>query len=229
MKPRVLLERVTTPAGELTLHRHDRDYLIQIDRLDLMSSRQHGSEERLAELAVAAAAGRGPWGAGTPLQVLVGGLGMGYTLRAALDAVESRRGSSVSVAEVFPAVVEWNRDHLGALADHPLEDSRTIVRVEDVQQSIADPAIQWNVVLLDVDNGPSALTLDSNESLYSPLGLKRIREGLAPEGVLAVWSSHRDAGFVKRLNKAGFLTDVHSVRARKGAGSQHVVFIAQVR
>ncbi len=216
---RELLGSVSTSDGELTLHRHDQDFIIEIDRHGLMLSRLHGSEDALARLAVDQIQRRGP------LKILVGGLGMGFTLRAALDAVEDRPGSLVTVAEIYRAVVDWNREHLGYLAGQPLDDPRTRVRVEDVRACVKSPGA-WDAILLDVDNGPDALTLAANQSLYTRTGLQGLRQALAPGGVLGLWSAHSDHSFVPRLRKAGFEAKAKPVAARDvGKGARHVVFL----
>lgn len=222
MKRRELVEAISTPDGEMTLYRHDREFIIKIDGDDLMLSRLHGSEDALARLALAEIPGRGP------LRVLVGGLGMGFTLRAALDALEGRRGSQVTVAEIYEAVVHWNRTHLGPLAGHPLDDPRTGVRVTDVRSCLTDGPGAWDAILLDVDNSPAAFTLDSNRSLYDEAGLFQLHWALAPGGVVAVWSAHSDPEFVKRLRKVGFKAKEKSVAARaSGKGGRHVVFLGR--
>lgn len=231
MQPRTTIDSVRTPQGvELVLTRRDGVFEIDVDGYDLMSSRVHGSEEEMARLALAALGGRR---AEDELRILVGGLGMGYTLRALLDALGSRR-AKVEVAEVFAAVVEWNRTHLAELAGRPLDDRRVNVTVGDVGERLGGDE-RWDVVLLDVDNGPEALTLRSNEALYSAWGLDRLHRALAPGGVLAVWSSYGDPRFVRRLAKAGFAVEQRTVRSREGTsgrrakGRRDVVFLAEKR
>jgi spermidine synthase len=229
-----ILDSDVTPDGrELVLSRRGDMYLIQVDAEELMSSRAHGSEDALARLALEALGGRpGP-------RVLVGGLGMGFTLRALLDALTERAGSqrgqkghktpapSVIVAEVFPIIVEWNRTHLGHLAGHPLDDRRVRVQVGDVADRLRadDP---YDVILLDVDNGPDAFTLDRNRFLYTAAGLERIAGALTPGGVLAVWSADDDPRYVDQLHRAGFTAKTHRVHARAvGKGGRHAIFVAR--
>lgn len=226
MLPRRILDCVVTPDGrELVLYRRGDTYLIEIDAYELMTSRAHGSEEELARRALAALDGRPP-------RVLVGGLGMGFTLRAALDVLAARpaagqRGAAVVVAEVFPAVVEWNRRWLGELAGRPLDDPRAKVEVADVAELLTGRP-PWDVILLDVDNGAEALTLDRNRNLYSRAGVERLHRALAPGGVLAVWSTAEDEPFADRLRRGGFTVATHRVPARAGGkGGRHVVFVAR--
>ncbi|MEO1370584.1 MAG: spermidine synthase, partial [Acidobacteriota bacterium] len=175
MVPRQILDRVPVPGGgELELSRRGEDFLIQIDRHDLMSSRCHGSEEAMARLALEAT------GRGGAVRWLVGGLGMGFTLRACLHALDScADGSRVVVAEVFEAVVAWNREVLGELAARPLDDPRTEVVVGDVYDLLAPGGDAFDAILLDVDNGPEAMTLASNDRLYRGQGLARLLNKLA--------------------------------------------------
>jgi spermidine synthase len=233
MKPFRLLECVVTRDNrELTLYQRGGDFHIHVDGLDLMSSRSHGSEEEMARMALEALDGRpGP-------RFLVGGLGMGYTLRATLDALTERGGKAadVVVAEAFPAVVAWNRGPLEHLARRPLADPRVRVVVGDVGERIAEAADgpdrpggaeAYDVILLDVDNGPEAFTLEENRRLYSERGLDRIHRALTPGGVLAVWSAHDHPPFLQRLRKAGFQARTRPLRARScGKGERHVIFLA---
>jgi len=206
----------------MTLWSRGEEYAIRVDGIELMSSRQHGSEESLAQMACEALVGR------SNPRVLVGGLGMGFTLRAALDALPG--DSTVVVAEIVPEVVFWNRKILAPLANSPLEDSRVEVAVEDVAHVIQDPA-GWDAVMLDVDNGPAAVTRDDNDLLYSVPGLEKTRQALRVGGVLAVWSVSPNRRFEERLRKAGFLCQTHQVPARTGrkTGSMHTLFLARPR
>lgn len=236
MKPFRLLDCVVTrDERELTLYQRGDAFYIQIDGYDLMSSRAHGSEDELARLALAemrTGNGRRPGGAGP--RVLVGGLGMGFTLRATLDALGERPSSGsaaeVVVAEAFEAVVEWNRGPLAHLAGRPLADPRVRVVVGDVADRLAEvgeEAPAFDVVLLDVDNGPEAITLEANEHLYTQRGLARAFRALAPGGVLAVWSANDDPRFTDRLRRAGFRVKTHRVSERHGGkGGRHTIFVA---
>ncbi len=221
MKPLRAVERVNTPDGrELVLWERDGGYQIRIDGLELMSSRAHGSEEVLAELGLAGL------DSGRP-QVLVGGLGFGYTLRAALDALPKR--ARVFLVEFFPEIVEWNRGPLGHLAGRPLEDRRVRVEVADVRKWLGRNSRPFQAILLDVDNGPEAFTLESNSALYSDRGIALLRRALVPGGSLAVWSAHPEPSFVRRLGKAGFRVETKSVPARRTRGPGHTLFLARRR
>jgi spermidine synthase len=222
MKPQHTLGRSSTPdGGEVVLYERDGAYTIRVNGLELMSSRAHGSEEDLARLTLAKVASRHP-------KVLVGGLGMGYTLRAVLDVVPP--SAKVMVAEILPAIVGWNRDELAHLARSPLEDPRVAVVERDVAEIIAGGPAAFNAVLLDVDNGPAALSVTRNDGLYTASGLAAIRWCLRPGGVFGVWSADPDRAFEKRLRKAGFEVSVETVAARHGAkGPKHTVFVASVR
>jgi spermidine synthase len=182
-----------------------------------MSSRMHDSEEALAEHALERHH--------DPHTVLVGGLGLGFTLRAVLDRVAG--DAKVTVAELVPELVEWNRVHLGLLNDHPLDDRRTEVVVGDVFDTLKSSSRTFDVILLDVDNGPVALSHPKNQRLYSEQGVSICHTALRAGGVLAVWSVGPDAKFERRLARAGFQVDVMRVSARKGAGARHVIFMAQ--
>lgn len=219
------LDVVATPDGrELSLTRRGDMFLIAVDGEELMSSRTRGSEEALARLALEALGHR------SAPRVLVGGLGMGFTLRALLDELAERPGASgaeVVVAEVFPAVVEWNRGPLAELADRPVDDPRVRVEVGDVAERLrADEP--YDVVLLDVDNGPDAFTLERNRFLYSRAGIERIAAAVVDGGVLAVWSDFDDPRFVDRLRRGGFDVRTHRVAARRGGrGGRHVIFVGR--
>jgi len=222
VQPHRILDCVITADGrELVLSRRGDVFHIHIDRYELMASRAHGSEEELARLALTALGPR------PAPRVLVGGLGMGFTLRATLDALADRPGASIEVAEVFPAVVEWNRGVLAPLAGSPLVDPRVRVVEGDVADAIAAAGTGYDAILLDVDNGPEALTLDTNRRLYTPVGLRRLLAALTPGGVLAVWSTEDDPRFADRLGEIGFAVTTRSVRARPGRGARHVVFVAE--
>lgn len=202
----------------MALTRRDGEYVILAGGRSLMSSRMHGSEEALAAFAC-----RGLGAAAEPC-VLVGGLGMGFTLRATLDLLPP--GASVVVAELIPAVVEWNRGALGALAGHPLTEKRVHVEIGDVAGTLRASVNRFDAVLLDVDNGPSALTATANAGLYDDRGLAAARRALEPGGVLAVWSAREDRKFEQRLRYAGFSVAVERVRGRlKKGGPRHVIFL----
>jgi spermidine synthase len=203
----------------MALTRRDREYIILADGKPLMSSRMHGSEEALATLACERArALEDPC-------VLVGGLGMGFTLRAALNVLPS--GATVIVAELVPAVVEWNRGPLAALAERPLEDRRVKVFEGDVLDALRGNPARLDAVILDVDNGPAAFTDSSNAALYTNEGIATAREALRDKGVLAVWSAWDDRKFEQRLRYAGFTFKVTRVRARlKQGGPRHTLFLA---
>ena len=220
MKPTELLGETHAPDGtHVTLIRQDREFIILAAGKPLMSSRMHGSEQALATLACRTLSHREP-------QVLVGGLGMGFTLRATLDGLPA--DASVMVAELIPEVVAWNRGPLGALADHPLQDGRVRVALGDVADTIRSARETFDAILLDVDNGPDAFTATGNASLYSDSGLAAARRALRPGGVFAVWSAWEDRKFEQRLKYAGFAVQVERVRARlKQGGPRHTIFLGR--
>jgi spermidine synthase len=158
------------------------------------------------------------------VQVLIGGLGMGFTLAAALRSVPT--SAKVTVAELIPAVVEWNQGALGECAGNPLQDGRSEVYLGDVADPITNNSGAFDAILLDVDNGPEGLTQTENQWLYSAAGLNKTYRALRAEGTLAVWSAGPDPLFLTRLKKAGFHAAAHSVRARPGKGSHHTIFLA---
>jgi spermidine synthase len=220
VKPWELLGETRTPDGTgLTLTRHDREYVIMADGKSLMSSRMHGSEQALASLALRELGATGA-------SVLIGGLGMGFTLRAALDALTAE--ATVIVAELVPAVVEWNRGPLAQLAGDPLRDRRVTVQIGDVAEILRAARERFDVVLLDVDNGPDAFTSATNARLYGDEGLATARTALKPGGILAVWSAWEQRRFEQRLRYAGFTVRVERVRARlEKGGPKHTIFLAR--
>ena len=222
MKPWELLGQTQTPDGsDMTLMRRDSEIVILANGKPLMSSRMHGSEEALAVLAC-----RHARRLEDPC-VLIGGLGMGFTLRATLDLLPP--SAVVVVAELVPAVVDWNRGPLGPLAGHPLKDRRVRVEVGDVAASLRTSIGRFDAVLLDVDNGPAAFTASHNAGLYDDRGIAAARAALKPGGVLAVWSAWDDRKFEKRLRRGGFTIEVERVRARlKKGGPRHTVFLGRL-
>ena len=223
MKPWKVIDRAPAPGGgELVLHqRGEGEFAIRANGRELMSSRQHGSEEKMAELACAGLGAK-------RAQVLVGGLGLGYTVRAALDRLGPT--SEVVVAELVPAVVAWNQGVLAPLAGRPLDDARVKVRTQDVADILRHAEGHYDAVLLDVDNGPEALTQESNRWLYGERGLGALRLALKPRGLVVVWSAASDVAFLKRLGRAGFDTQVVETPARgKGGGPLHTLFLGRAR
>ena len=210
-------EVLTTDGTRLTLSRRGAEWEVCFDGLVLMSSRAHGSEDELARLAFAKV--------GQPRTVLVGGLGLGFSLRATLDLLGPR--GKVVVAEQSPSVVEWNRIHVGHLAGRPLEDPRVTLRVGDVRQRIAEARGAYDLILLDVDNGPDALIHDANAGLYDATGILACHRALTERGALAVWALGPDDGYLRRLQRSGFESSAVRAAPRPGAGGRkHVVFVA---
>jgi spermidine synthase len=203
----------------MALTRRDREYIILADGKPLMSSRMHGSEEALATLACERARTL------EDPRVLVGGLGMGFTLRAALNVLPP--GATVIVAELVPAVIEWNRGPLAPLAERPLEDRRVQVFEGDVLDVLGRNRGDFDTVILDVDNGPAAFTDSGNAALYTNEGIATARAALKARGVLAVWSAWDDRKFEQRLRYGGFTVEVTRLRARlKKGGPRHTLFLA---
>ena len=222
MIPWELLGRTATPGGqEMALMRHSGEYVILAGGKPLMSSRMHGSEEALAKVACQQARGLDE-----PC-VLVGGLGMGFTLRATLDALPPT--ATVVVAELVKGVVEWNRGPLGRLAGHPLDDPRTRVEVCDVATLLRASRRRFDAVLLDVDNGPDAFTASGNSWLYGDRGLAAIRAALTKRDAGGVVRA-RGSALRARLRDAGFTVDVVRVRARLNKGGpRHVIFVGRLQ
>ena len=222
MRPWELLGQTRTPDGEdMSLTRQGSEYVILASGKPLMSSRMHGSEEALAALGCRKARGRDQ-----PC-VLVGGLGMGFTLRAGLDLLPT--AATVVVTELVPAVVDWNRGPLGPLADHPLKDPRVTIEIGDVAATLRSSTRRFDAILLDVDNGPAAFTASHNTGLYDDGGLATARGALKDGGVLAVWSAWEDRRFEQRLRHGGFVVQVERVRARlKKGGPRHTIFLGHL-
>lgn len=219
MVPWKVLGRAALPAGELVLAQRGDEFVLRYDGGELMNSRMHQSEEVLATLGCA--------GLPAKAHVMIGGLGMGFTTRAALGALGP--GAKITIAELCPEVVEWNRGPLAHLADRPLDDPRVEVRVEDVVAMIHRHQAAFDAILLDVDNGPDAFTAPSNAGLYSARGLERARVALRPGGCLGVWSVTDDRAFADRFERAGFTVEKHRVPPRPNSGARHVVWIGHVR
>ena len=223
MIPWKLLDTAQTPGdgSELRLYERDNEFSIKVGNYELMNSRVYGSEDALGKLGCQKIAKH------PRARVLIGGLGMGYTVRSALD--ELGNTAQVAVAELIPEVVQWNRGVLAGLAGHPLDDERVSVHEFDVAELIKTPEGGYNAILLDVDNGPQGLTVKENDWLYSPNGLDTTFAALKPKGVLAVWSSGPEAAFAKRLRRAGFEVEEVGLRARgKGkAGAHYTVYLAE--
>ena len=220
MIPRELLATAAIPgeAGEVQLYRHDGDYIFRVHGADLMTSRVHGSEELLAELALA----RLP--DATNARVLVGGLGMGFTLATVLRLVGPE--AQVDVVELIPEVLAWNREWLGELNGHPLRDPRVSVRQGDVVRCIREARSAYDAILLDVDNGPEALTREGNDRVYSVRGLGAAHAALRPAGVLAIWSATQLPWFTARIREARFDVSMEKVRARRDKGARQTIWLA---
>lgn len=223
MKPRELIATAQVPGGaQLRLIRHDGDHVIMLGANELMNSRLGGSEEALAEMTLK----RLRKGANPCL--LIGGYGMGFTLRATLAALAP--DARVTVAELVPEITDWARDHMADLTAGCLDDPRVRLFCGDVAAAIGAATSCYDAILLDVDNGPSALTHPDNDQLYSMRGLSRAKAALKPGGILAIWSAAPDAAFSRRLRHAGFNVDEVTVRARSnGKGARHVIWFAGLR
>jgi spermidine synthase len=223
MNPWILLDTATVPGdgGEMKLYQRAFEFSISVKNDELMNSRMHGSEDALAELACKRVADRA-----TP-RVLIGGLGMGFTLRSALNHLGGT--AEVVVAELVPAVIKWNRSHLADLAGKPLDDPRVMVRESDVGLVIQEQAQAYDAIMLDVDNGPDGLTHEGNDRLYTQGGLSAAKAALKSGGILAVWSAEPDRAFAKRLRGAGFKMEEVPVRARGTKGRWHTIWLAEKR
>ncbi|WP_411289004.1 spermidine synthase [Phenylobacterium sp.] len=219
MIPWVQLDTATMPGGggELRLMRRGAEYSIMSGSIELMNSRLSGSEEALASLACARIGDR------PSPHILIGGLGMGFTLRAALADLPDQ--GRVTVAELVPAVAAWARGPMAEIFAGSLADPRVTLRETDVAGLIREGRAAWDAIALDVDNGPQGLSRAANDGLYTLEGLHAARRALRPGGVLAVWSSAPDRAFTQRLGKAGFAVEEHPVRARGTRGARHVIWM----
>jgi len=222
MPPSILLGTANIPnnGGELRLTQREDEFSIHLKgvRGELMSSRKRCSELALAELGCAHIQGK------ENTKVLVGGLGMGFTLAAALKATSI--SSQVVVAELVAEVVEWNKGPLGECAGRPLNDGRVEVHLGDVAELFKTRQTTYDAVLLDVDNGPEGFTQVDNNNLYSIKSLQAIHQTLRAGGVLAIWSAWHDEKFTSQLKKSGFKVETKTVRAHKGKGSRHTIYLA---
>ena len=210
--------RIPGTPDKLSLYRRDGEFSLRLARVELMNSRMHESEEVLARAALPddrrAQVGN----------VLIGGLGMGFTLRAALDRLPA--GARVVVAELVPEVIDWNRNHMGHLAGAPLNDPRTDIRLADVAEILKHSRSCFDVILLDTDNGPEGTSAEANEWLYADAGIQASWESLKPGGVLAVWSAFPSSRFTERLRRNGFRVELINARARRSKSARHIIWLA---
>ena len=219
MKPWVTLDTQKAPGGGvLTLQSRDGQFVIRVDGRELMSSRTHGSEEAMAARALA----RLPT---TTPKVLLGGLGLGFTLRAALQLLP--KGAAVRVVELSSAVVRWNRGALAELSGRALEDPRVTVDALDIRTVLKTPGLSYDAILMDVDNGPAALSAPGNSWLYQAGGLGACFASLHPGGTLVTWSAAEDADFLKRLGQAGFTATSERVKQGPHSSAWHTLFVGR--
>jgi spermidine synthase len=223
MKPWKVLASAPAPdGGDFVLSQRDGEFVLRVKGAELMSSRRHGSEEAMASV-VAAELAR------PKAHVLVGGLGFGFTARAVLDRLGPE--GHVTVAEISPAIVDWNRIFVGELANHPLNDPRVTVICSDVGKVLAKAAqaedTQFDAVLMDVDNGPWALSAPKNQRLWQRTGIETIARVLRSDGALVVWSTNDDPIFVSRLKASGFSVERRPARSQGEKGDRHLLFLAR--
>ncbi len=219
MNPYVLIDTASDRGTTLRLYQRGEEYSIRVDRQgELMNSRLHNSEDALAELACEHIAGR------DAPQLLVGGLGMGFTLAAALS--HTSPSARITVSELVPAVVRWNREHLGSIAGFPLDDARVQIVEQDVGKVMQQHQNGFDAIMLDVDNGPDGFTRDDNDALYGLRGLNHAYDALKPGGVLTVWSAFTDTAFTQRMLKIGFQVEERRVHAHTAnRGTKHNIWI----
>ncbi len=221
MNPWVLIDTVPLPdgRGDIRLIQRADEFSIMLGTIALMNSRLSGSEEAMASLSWARINDR------PRAHMLIGGLGMGFTLRAALAELPAT--TKITVAELMPAVLAWAKGPMASIFEGCLDDPRVDVKINDVRRVIKAAQGSYDAILLDVDNGPDGLTVETNDALYSMAGLKAAKAALRPGGVLAIWASAPDRAFTQRLQRAGFQVDEERVRAhRKSRGTRHVIWLA---
>ena len=220
MQPRTLIATAIIPGGnDLRLFQRGGDFMIVLDRNELMNSRMSGSEEALAVMTIDRLRNTA-----SP-HMLIGGYGMGFTLRAALAVLPP--DARVTVSELVPEIIDWARGPMAELADGCLDDSRVTLVLDDVTAVIAAQAGRFDAILLDVDNGPDGLSRVANDRIYSMAGLAKAKAALKPGGVVAIWSAAPDAVFARRLRDSGFAVEEVAVRARSnGKGPKHVIWFA---
>lgn len=222
MKKWTTLDTALMPDGKtISLYEHDGSYSVRVGGAELMSTRRHASEEKIAELACARVKGI------SGRRVLIGGLGLGFTLKAALSVLP--RDAAVVVAEILSAVIGWNRNPDFPLAADAMADRRVTVLQKDVGEIIRESRCTFDCIILDVDNGPAALSTEGNGRLYTANGLQSIRTALRPGGCVAVWSAAPDSAFEKLLARAGFVVDVQRCRPHANSGGWHTIFIGCVK
>jgi spermidine synthase len=220
VKKWITLDQALTPDGKtVSLHEHDGSYTIRVDGAALMSTRQHASEETLARLACAHLKSQ------ARARVLIGGLGFGFTLQAALAILAP--DAAIEVAEILPCVIAWNRNPLYHLAAGAMADRRVAVLQQDVAEVIRQRPAAFDAIILDVDNGPAALSMGANSRLYDFTGLQAVRAALKPGGLVAFWSAAANPPFERLLARAGFQVRVEHCRARPHAGSRHTIFLGR--
>lgn len=220
MKPYERLGEARTPDGTvLTLHRHDGAYLIRADGVELMSTRRHLSEDRLADVACTGLRER------PGVRVLIGGLGLGFTLRAALAQLGP--DAEVVVAELVAEVIAWNADPRWEISTAAMGDPRVRVVHDDVVQVLAANAAGFDAIMLDTDNGPDGMLISENARLYAARGIQRTIAALRPSGTIAYWSVGDDPGFVRALRHAGLAVETERVRAHATAGPMHTLYVAR--
>jgi spermidine synthase len=223
MNPWKLIDTAPVPTGGgvMELLARGDEMLIRVDGQALMSTRMHGSEEALADLAYDRIGGR-------TSKTLIGGLGMGFTAAAALRRCSA--ADTVCIAELVPSIVEWNRGPLGEASGRPLDDPRVTIHLGDVVDLVRKSTETWDLILLDVDNGPAGLSTAENSWLYSKPGLKSLRRALRPGGFLGIWSATRDDAFKQRMARSGFSVEEIFARARGGRrGGRHVIWLGARR
>ena len=224
MIQREFLGSANIPGGreELRLFRRGADFMIVLDRNELMSSRMSGSEEALANMTIERLRRR------AAPEILIGGYGMGFTLRAALAAVG--QDARLTVVELVAEIIDWARGPMAAMTSDCLDDPRVALRIDDVGEAIRSATSAYDAILLDVDNGPDGLVRRANNGLYTRNGLAAAKAALKPGGVLAIWSAAQDNAFAKSLSDAGFMVDEVAVRARSnGKGAKHIIWFATKR